>query len=440
MSFVSLFSQVSVYPLSVEVIVTLGVTLILLLLSGYMSSSEVAFFSLSPQEIEEVKEEKNETDTVLLRLLCNPERLLATILIGNNLVNVAIVILTAYAFGHLFDFSQAPIVGFVIQTVLLTSLLLLFGEIIPKVYAQRKPLAFSRFSAPGMKVVSRLLRPFSGFLVRSSAAVTGSIPGGQYNISVKDLSDAVSLIGDESQGEKRLLTEIVKFSNKTASDIMVRRIDMVSVDVAWNFHKMLSEALESGYSRIPVFENTEDNIQGILYIKDLIPYKDQDADFEWKKLIRKAYFVPENKRLDDLLEEFRANHIHISIVVDEYGGTSGIITLEDILEEILGDISDEYDEVEPLYKLQPDGSYLFQAKTSINDALRALHLEEGAFGEYEQDVDTLGGLMMEIKQDLVRTGDIVTTEGWKFTATKTDRFRIEELKLMPPAGWSIAKA
>lgn len=221
---------------------------------------------------------------------------------------------------------------------------------------------------------------------------------------------------------------------------MIRRIDMVSVDVAWDFHRMLSEALESGYSRMPVFENTEDNIQGILYIKDLIPYKDQDADFEWKRLIRKAYFVPENKRLDALLEEFRANHIHISIVVDEYGGTSGIITLEDILEEILGDISDEYDEVEPLYKLQPDGSYLFQAKTSINDVLRALHLEEGAFGEYEQDVDTLGGLMMEIKQDLVRVGDIVTTEGWKFTATKTDRFRIEELKLMPPAGWSIPKA
>lgn len=428
-----IFSGVSVFPITSGVVVALVVTVVLLLLSGYMSSSEVAFFSLSPQDIDEVKEEKCAQDVSLLQLLSDSERLLATILIGNNLVNVAIIILTAYAFQNLFDFSQVPVLGFIIQTILLTALLLLFGEIIPKVYAQRKPLALSRFSAPKMLVVSRILRPISSLLMKSSSVVADSLSKKHSNLSAEDLSQAVNLIKEEQHGEKKLLSEIVKFSNKTATDIMVPRVDMVDLDVAWNFEKMLSEVISSGYSRMPVYENTEDNILGILYVKDLIPYKDSPADFDWRKLIRKAYFVPENKRLDDLLEEFRANRIHISIVVDEYGGTSGIITLEDIIEEILGEISDEYDDQEePLFKHLPDGSYLFQAKTSINDALRALHLEPGTFGEYEQEVDTLGGLVMEIKQDLVHTGDTVTTEGWKLTATKMERYRITEVKLTPP--------
>ncbi|KGN74425.1 hemolysin [Porphyromonas macacae] len=432
MFLLNILDQVSVYPLSSAVIIAIAVTVILLFMSGYMSSSEVAFFSLTPQNLEEIKEEKTPADRSLLKVLSDSERLLATILIGNNLINVAIIMLTAYTFRNLFDF-RSSVVGFIIQTVLLTALLLLFGEIIPKVYAQKHSLKMSRFSASKMEIIIKLLKPVSSLLIRSSSVVTDSFGNRKYNLSAEDLSQAVNLIDGESQvGEKKLLTEIVKFSNKTASDIMVPRMDMVDVDISWDFDKILEEVISSGYSRIPVYENTEDNIKGILYVKDLIPYKDAEADFNWQKLIRKAYFVPENKRLDNLLEEFRANRMHMSIVVDEYGGTSGIITLEDILEEILGEISDEYDQEEPLYKQLSDGSYLFQAKTSINDVRRALHIEPGSFGEYEEEVDTLGGLLMEIKQDLVHTGDSVTTEGWTITATKMERYRITEVKLTPP--------
>lgn len=425
-------SQIIYATIPASAWIALLLSAFLLIISGYMSSSEVAFFSLSPSDIESIKEEEHPADATLLELLKDSERLLATILIGNNLVNVAIVILTGYAFGRIFDFSASPILGFIIQTVILTLLLLLFGEIIPKVYAQAHPLAFSRFSSGKMRLLTRLFYPLSSFLLSSTSVLTKRMQPKRYGLSVDDLSQAVDLLEGHEPEQKELFEDIISFHNKTASEIMVPRVDMIDIDVAWDFHRMLQFALESGYSRIPVYEDSEDNIRGILYLKDLIPHKDKPADFDWTMLIREALFIPENKPLDDLLEEFRSTKRHIAVVVDEYGGTSGIVTMEDLLEEIVGEITDEYDEEELPYKRLSDGSYLFEGGTPLTDVLRALELEPGIFGKAEDEVDTLGGLVLELKQDLPRKGDLVTTGGWSFKVTALEKFRITEVQVIPP--------
>lgn len=411
--------------------IALGGSLLLLVASGYMSSSEVAFFSLSPKDIDNAKEGEHPGDLELLALLEDSERLLATILIGNNVVNVAIVVLTSYAFNLIFDFSQSPLLGFILQTVGLTLLLLLFGEIIPKVYSQTRPLAFSRFSAPIMLVMSRVFRPFSSILMSSTKGITSKMQRKRYDISMDDLSQAVDLLADKRPEEKQIFEEIINFYSKTASEIMVPRIDMVDIDYSWDYHKMLAFALDCGYSRIPVYQDSEDNIRGLIYIRDFIKHRDESADFDWHSIIRPTHFVPENKPLDDLLEELRTKKIHMAIVVDEYGGTSGLVTMEDIIEEIVGDISDEYDEEALPYKVLSDGSYLFEAKTPIGDVYRYLGLEDGAFGLCEDTVDTLGGLFLEVKQDLPRLGDKVEAGDWSLTIKALERFRIISIQLSP---------
>ncbi len=431
LSFGNIFAQVQVYPVTIGIVLVFILIILLLMASAYMSSSEVAFFSIKPADMAEIQEEKNKEDKKLKQLLHKPEELLASILIGNNIVNVAVVMLSTYVTANLFDFSQAPIAGFLLQTIVLTLVLLLFGEIIPKVYAQRSPLHFSRFSAPAMSVVCKLLSPMSLLLVRSTARlVENKKEKPQYDLSVDDLSKAVLLTtGSSDVEEKAMISEILKFYNKTASEVMVPRIDMMDIEISWDFKRMLQHAVSSGYSRIPVYEDTEDNIKGIIYLKDLIPHRNKDASFKWQELMRPAYFVPENKRIDDLLEEFRANKIHISIVVDEFGGTSGIITMEDILEEIVGEITDEYDEEELPYTRYPDGSCLFEAKTSLSDVKRYLNLEDDSFGPLGEEVDTLGGLVLEIKRDLPLPGDEVTYNGWHFVVVSMDKRRILEVKL-----------
>ncbi len=411
--------------------IALGVSGVLLVVSGYMSASEVAFFSLRPADLDEVREEEHTADAALLGVLSDSERLLATILIGNNIVNVAIVILTSYSFGHIFDFSASPALGFIIQTVVLTLLLLLFGEIIPKVAAQDKPLRFARFSAPIMNGVVRALRPFSTFVMNSTKHITSRLHPERYDISMDDLSQAVDLIDDRKPEEKAIFEDIINFYSKTASEIMVPRMDMANIDITWDYHRLLAFALECGYSRIPVYEESQDNIRGLIYIKDLIPHRDAPADFAWQSLMRPAFFVPENKPLDDLLEELRSRRVHMAIVVDEYGGTSGLLTLEDLLEEIVGEISDEYDEEELPYKRLPDGSYLFEARTAIGDVVRHLDLSEHDLGKFADEVDTLGGLFLEIKQDLPRLGDSVVAGTWRLTVRELERFRIISIQMTP---------
>lgn len=411
--------------------ITMAIGVVLLLVSAFMSSSEAAFFSLKPKDIEEIKNSSNSEDITLYKLINNSEKLLATILIGNNLVNIAIVILLSFSLSQIFNFGSNKVIEFIVETVLLTLLLLLFGEIIPKVYAQHKPLSYSRFAANKMSVINNLLSPASTFIIKSTNIVTKRIQKKKYDISVDDLSQAVDILEENLGDGKAMFEEIINFYNKTASEVMTPRIDMVAADISNNFEDLLKYVLDSGYSRIPVYDNSKDNIKGVLYLKDLIPHRRKDNTFQWHNLIRKAYFVPENKRIDDLLEECRRNKIHMCIVVDEYGGTSGVITLEDILEEIIGEISDEYDDEKLPYTKQKDGSYIFEAKTPIVDVLRYLGLDSGNFGEYEDAVDTLGGLVIEIKQDLPKINDTVCIDNWKFQVVEVDKFRILKVKIIP---------
>lgn len=403
----------------------------LLLCSAFMSSNEVAFFSLNPQEVQAIKGQEHPNDSQLLDLLSHSEQLLATILIGNNTVNVAITILCTWFVGRHWDFSGNVAAGFVIQTVLITFLLLLFGEIIPKIYAQRRPLAYIRKTAP---LVSSLYRSVSwaarGLMNTGRRIKKMYRPGtGGSDLSVDDLSQAVALTTGETDKEAEMIHEIVKFYSKTADEIMVPRVDIDGVDYHWGYKKALEYAVNTGYSRLPVYDGSQDSIRGILYIKDLLPHMDEEDGFAWQELIRQAYFVPENKKIDTLLEELQHERIHMAIVVDEFGGTSGLITLEDILEEIVGEIIDEYDDEEPPYVRLSDGVYLIDGSMSLLDLCKLIDVMPEYFEPNQEEVDTVGGLFLEILQEIPQVGEQISVQDITLTVTRMERHRIMQLKL-----------
>lgn len=414
--------------------VALLIILLLLIGSAFMSSNEVAFFSLSPQDVQSIKEQSHTSDASLLKLLSHSEQLLATILIGNNIVNVAITILSAWFITQHWDFSAAPVAGFVIQTVFITFLLLLFGEIMPKVYAQSRPLAFIRATAPFVAAIYRATSWAARGLMKTGKVIdwveSNRRGKGVHELSVDDLSKAVALTTTQSDVEMEMISEIVKFYNKTADEIMVPRIDMVSVDYQWGYRQVLSFVVESGFSRIPVYEGSQDTIKGILYIKDLLPHRDEPEDFHWQKLIRPAYFVPENKKIDDLLEELRQEHIHMAIVVDEFGGTCGLATMEDILEQIVGEITDEYDDDERPYVRIADNTYMLEGRMMLSDLIRLLNLDDQYFAPYQEEVDTVGGLVLEILQEIPQVGRELSVRELTLTVTRMERHRITQVKLL----------
>jgi len=426
--FSGIFSEITINELTAGPIIAFCVAALLLCVSAFMSASEVAFFSLSPTDMNQIRENKFPADKIIERLLNRSEYLLATILILNNFVNVAVVMLCTYGINSWIDFSAVPLFGFILETIILTFLLLLFGEIMPKIYAQRTPLRFVRFSASAMNVMERFCRPFAKLLVGSTSFISKAKGKKKYDLSVDQLSKALELTSSEIPEEKEMLAEIIKFYNKTADEIMTSRLDMEDIDIKSTFREVLDFIIQSGYSRIPVYTDTEDNIKGILYIKDLLPYIDKPDTFRWQSLIRPAYFVPKTKKIDDLLEEFRTNKIHMAIVVDEFGGTSGIVTMEDILEEIVGDISDEYDEDQKQYILLADGSYIFEAKILLTDFFRIIGIDESEFGKLTEDVETLAGLLLEIKGDFPRRREILDYEKYRFQILEMDNRRIQKVK------------
>lgn len=430
-TFFSTFSEVSLMPFTWQMGLSLLLVVFLLLLSGYMSSSETAFFSLSSADLEILKESNSSRDGKLLSLLANSEQLLATILIGNNIVNIAIVLLSNYLFIELVDFGNALFLRFLLQTVLLTFLLLLFGEITPKVIARQNPLLISRFATPFMAVLYAFFTPLSKALMKTAKEKNKNKSGKKrgHKLSVDDLSKAVALTEGKSPVQSEIMEGVIKFHDKTAVEIMVPRIDMIDIDYNASFVEVLSMINGTGNSRIPVYKGTQDTICGLLYIKDCIPYIGATDTFDWHQLIRPAYFVPENKMLDELLEEFRAERIHMAIVVDEYGGTSGLVTLEDILEEIVGEIADEYDEEAFPYIQLKEGCYLFQAKTQITDFCRLMDIEDNYFEAVEQEVDTLGGVFLEIGQEIPRIGDKVSFRDLEMEITEMDKFRIQQMQI-----------
>ena len=404
---------------------------ILLVFSGYASGSEIAFFSLSPNDLNDLDEDKNDADKVIKELRADSERTLATILITNNLVNVTIIMLCNYVISHVVDFGNAYWLQFIVITVLLTFLLLLFGEIMPKVYATQHALAFCRFSAPGIKRLRGVFYPLSSVLIRSGILAGKVVQKENHVLSVDDLEQALELTDEEElREEKNMLEGIVRFGDETAKEVMTSRQDVVDLDFRSTFPDVLKCIVENNYSRIPVYQGSIDNIRGILYIKDLLPHLSKPSSFRWQSLIRPPYFVPETKKIDELLRDFQENKVHIAIVVDEFGGTSGLITLEDILEEIVGEINDEYDEEEKSYIRVNANTYVFEGKTLLSDFFKILDLDDDTFEDVEGDADSLAGLLLEIKGDFPQQHERLNYKNFTFEVTELDGHRISKIKVI----------
>ena len=386
---------------------------ILLVFSGYASGSEIAFFSLSPNDLNDLDEDKNEADRVIAELRADSERTLATILITNNLVNVTIIMLCNYVISHVVDFGNAYWLQFLVITVLLTFLLLLFGEIMPKVYATQHALAFCRFSAPGIKRLRGVFYPLSSVLIRSGILAGKVVQKENHVLSVDDLEQALELTDEEELREEKNMLE-----------------GIVRLDFRSTFPDVLKCIVENNYSRIPVYQGSIDNIRGILYIKDLLPHLSKPSSFRWQSLIRPPYFVPETKKIDELLRDFQENKVHIAIVVDEFGGTSGLITLEDILEEIVGEINDEYDEEEKSYTRVNANTYVFEGKTLLSDFYKILDIDDDTFEDVEGDADSLAGLLLEIKGDFPEQYERLDYKNFTFEVTALDGHRISKIKVI----------
>ena len=426
-----ILSEVQFLQPTTGVIVSGVLACLLLVLSGYASGSEIAFFSLTPNDLNELDEEKNSRDRQILQLREDSERTLATILITNNLVNVTIIMLCNYFFVHTVDFGEAYWLQFLMITVLLTFILLLFGEIMPKVFASQHALAFCRFSAGGILRLSKLFQPLSSILMQSGILAEKVVQKENHILSVDDLEQALELTDEnELKDEKNMLEGIVRFGDETAKEVMTSRQDVVDLDFSSSFSDVLKCIVENNYSRIPVYQGSIDNIRGILYIKDLLPYLSKPSNFRWQSLVRPPYFVPETKMIDDLLREFQENKVHIAIVVDEFGGTSGIITLEDILEEIVGEINDEYDEEEKNYTRINANTYVFEGKTSLSDFFKILDLDDETFEEVEGEADSLAGLLLEIKGDFPELHERIDYKNYSFEVTELDGHRISKIKVV----------
>ncbi len=401
----------------------------LLLLSGFASASEIAFFSLSPQDIDNLEPEKSDTDASIEMLRGDSERTLATILITNNFVNVTIIMLSNYVIGSLIVF-KAEWLEFLCITVLLTFLLLLFGEIMPKVYSRQDPLAFCRRAVNGILFFRKVFWPLGTVLLKSGVIAERAVPKENRQLSVDDLEQALKLTDkEEIKDEQSMLRGIIRFGDETAKEIMTSRQDIVDIDIHSSYQDVLKCIVENNYSRIPVYQDNDDNIRGVLYIKDLLPHLSKADGFRWQSLIRPPYFVPETKKIDDLLHEFQENKVHIAIVVDEYGGTSGLVTLEDILEEIVGEINDEYDDDENSYSKLNYNTYIFEGKTLLSDFCKIIQVDIDEFSEIEGDADTLAGLLLELKGDFLSIHERIEYKNYKFEVMGVEGRRISRVKV-----------
>ena len=425
------FSSIQFTAPSAGVIVALVLTCALLFCSGFVSASEIAFFSLTPSDLNDIEQENHSSDRIINKLLGKSQKLLATILISNNFVNITITVLGNYAMLEMLNFGGIVWLEFLFISVLLTFLLLLFGEIMPKFYSSLNPLRFCRFCAPVINVLTYVFSPLSSLLVRSTRLVDRLHKKQNHNLSVDELEQALELTDKtELTDEQELLEGIIRFGDETAKDVMTSRLDMVALNIRDSYKKVLNCVAENVYSRIPVYAGTVDNIKGILYIKDLLPHLAKGDGFRWQTLIRPAFFVPETKQIDELLRDFQATKIHIAIVVDEFGGTLGLVTLEDVIEEIVGEINDEYDEVERLYTKINSNTYLFEGKTMLTDFHKALDLDDEIFEEFSGDADSLAGLLLELKGDFPELRESIDYQHLTFEVMEMDERRIMKVKVI----------
>ena len=423
-------SLVVFQPITTGIVLAAILAAFLLLLSGFASGSEIAFFSLSPQDLDELEPDKRSDDSRIVMLRDDSERTLATILIANNFVNVTIIMLCNYIFGSLVKFKSEWL-EFLCITVLLTFLLLLFGEIMPKVYSRQTPLKFCRRVVGGVMFLRKLFWPLETILIRSGMLAEKVMQKENRQLSVDDLEQALELTDkNDIKEEQSMLQGIIRFGDETAKEVMTSRQDIVDLDIRSSYADVLKCIVENNYSRIPVYQDNTDNIRGVLYIKDLLPHLGKPASFRWQSLIRPPYFVPETKKIDDLLREFQDNKVHIAIVVDEFGGTCGIVTLEDILEEIVGEINDEFDEDEKTYSKLNYNTYLFEGKTLLSDFCRILQIDDDEFSDVEGDADTLAGLLLEIKGDFLSIHEKIDYLNYTFEVVGLEERRISRVKVI----------
>lgn len=424
------FEEVSFNTPTLGVVIASLLAVVLLGASAFASGSEIAFFSLTPSDLNEMDTEKNPKDLGIDKLRKDSERTLATILVTNNFVNVTIIMLCNYVFGSLIDFGNAYWLQFVCITVLLTFLLLLFGEIMPKVFARQNALQFCRHAVGGVLVARKMFWPIENILLRSRVLADSLLQKENHVLSVDELGQALELTDkDDIKDEKSMLQGIIRFGDETVKEIMTSRKDVVDIDIKSPFSKVISSIVDNNYSRIPVYQDNTDNIRGVLYIKDLLPHLTKSSNFRWQSLIRPPYFVPETKKIDDLLREFQDNKVHIAIVVDEFGGTSGIVTLEDILEEIVGEINDEYDEEEKFYSKLNYNTFVFEGKTLLSDFCKILNVDDEEFEEVEGDADSLAGLLLEIKGDFPSMHEKIDYKNYTFEVMQIEERRISKIKV-----------
>lgn len=409
---------------------------VFLSISALISAAEVAFFSLSPKNREDLRKSAGSRDKMVLQVYDKPKLLLATILIANNLLNIGTVLISEIIAEKELDFASSPVVAFLIQVVAVTFLILLFAEVIPKVFANQHAQSVARFMAFPISFLEKLLYPLSYILISSTSFIDKKVKRKTQHISVEDLSHALDLTisADTPESERKILKGIVKFGQVNVKQIMIPRMDIAAFEYNSHFRKLLENILASGYSRVPIFREAIDKIAGILYVKDLLPYLDNPDNFKWQSLIREPFFVPENKKNDDLLKEFQHRKIHMAVVVDEFGGTSGIVTLEDVIEEIVGEINDEFDDDDLIYSKLDDSNYVFEGKISLNDLTRKLGIESDIFDLVSgKEADTLAGFLIEHTGNIPKKGQVVKFKDYTFTVESADNRKIKRVKVTVPA-------
>ncbi len=429
---ISLFTLL--FTIDLSIVSGFVVLVILFVCSGLISGVEVALFSLSQSDLdkEDIKDKK--TVKIISKLLERPKKLLATILVANNFINIAIVILFAYVGNVLFSSITPPVLKFIVEVVVITFLILLFGEILPKIYASRNNLKFATFMAYPLKVLDFLISPLSIPMRSITIGIHNKLGKQKSNISINQLSQALELTNndDTTQEEQKILEGIVSFGNTDTKQVMRPRLDIFALNISEKYAAIMPEIIKHGFSRIPVYKENIDTIEGILYVKDLLPYIDR-KQFDWASLLRAPLFVPENKKLDDLMVEFQERKVHLAVVVDEYGGTSGLISLEDIIEEIVGDISDEFDEDDVVFSKLDDKNYVFEGKTALKDFYRIINLEEDSvFEDNKGEAETLAGFVLEISGSFPKRNSKIKYKNYVFTIEALDKKRIKRLKIALP--------
>ncbi len=425
----SISAGIPMVPLTIEIFAEFVLLLMFLFLSALVSASEVSFFSISKENLKTIESRKSANSKLVISHINNPEKLLASLLTAKYIVNISIIILSVIIINTISNYSPAPIIGLLAQIVVLVILLLLFGEILPKNFAWKYPMSLSVFMAFPIHLIIKIFYPLNYFFLKYSKVTNRRLPYENHELSMTDLSEALDLASNTIDEDKKILKGIVNFGNIQVTDIMKPRIDVVALEIGTRLSKVISVIVDSGYSRIPVYSNTFDDVRGILYVKDLLPHINKGETFKWQTLLRVPYFVPETKRINDLLKDFQCNKIHMTIVVDEYGGTAGIVTLEDILEEIVGEIIDDFDFEKSSYTKIDNSNYLFEGKTPLIDFYRIMQLNENIFDQVKGDADTIAGLILEIKGEIPEKNSVITYKNFEFVVESADRRRIKKIKV-----------